>query len=182
MKTRTEGAPSQLINEKIRFDKMQVISFDGKNLGVITRDDALRLARQTDHDLVLIAEQGADGFPVAKVMYFGKALYAKKKQQVEAKKSQKIIQVKEVKLRPKIAEHDYMTKINQAIEFLKDGKHVKFTIMFKGREAVMREERGTELLKKIDGSFEQAGLSKIVAEKDSKAPQLWSRVYYLKGK
>ncbi len=182
MKPKTEGAPSQLINEKIKFDKMQVISFDGKNLGVILRDEALRIARQADLDLVLLAEQGADGFPVTKIMDFGKALYAKKKQQNEAKKSQKIIQVKEIKMRPKIAEHDYTTKVNQAIEFLKDGKHVKFTLMFKGREAVMREERGSEIFKKIDTSFEEAGLTRIVAEKDSKTPQLWSRVYFLKNK
>ncbi|MBA3752440.1 translation initiation factor IF-3 [Candidatus Dependentiae bacterium] len=182
MKPKTEGAPSQLINEKIKFDKMQVISYDGKNLGVILRDEALRIARQADLDLVLLAEQGADGFPVTKIMDFGKALYAKKKQQNEAKKSQKIIQVKEIKMRPKIAEHDYTTKVNQAIEFLKDGKHVKFTLMFKGREAVMREERGSEIFKKIDTSFEEAALTRIVAEKDSKTPQLWSRVYFLKNK
>lgn len=182
LKTRTEGAPSQLINEKIRFDKMQVISHDGKNLGVVSRDEALRLARQAELDLVLLAEQGGDGFPVAKIMDFGKALYAKKKQQAEAKKSQKVIQVKEIKLRPKIAENDYLTKINQAIDFLKEGKHVKFTLMFKGREAVMRDERGTEIFKKIDTSFEDAGLTKLVAEKDSKTPQMWSRVYYAKGK
>ena len=86
-------------------------------------------------------------------MDFGKALYAKKKQQAEAKKSQKVIQVKEIKLRPKIGEHDYQTKINQAIDFLKDGKHLKVTLMFKGREAAMREERGEELFRKIDESF-----------------------------
>ncbi len=182
MKARTEGAQHQLINEKIRFDRMHVISQDGKNLGIISRDDALRLARQADLDLVLLTEQGSDGLPLAKIMDFGKALYAKKKQQAEAKKSQKVIQVKEIKMRPKIGEHDYQTKIKQAIDFLKTGKHVKFTLMFKGREAAMREERGEELFKKIDESFEQAGLTKIAAEKDAKATQLWSRVYFLKSK
>ena len=103
--------------------------------------------------------------PVAKIMDFGKALYAKRKQQAEAKKSQKIIQVKEIKMRPKIGEHDYQTKMNQAIDFLKDGKHVKITLMFKGREAAMREERGEELFRKIDESFANAGLTKIAARK-----------------
>ncbi len=158
MKTRNEGTASQLVNEKIRFDKMQVITNDGRNLGILARDEALKLARQNDLDLVLLTEQGSEGVPLVKIMDFGKALYAKKKQQAEAKKSQKVIQVKEIKLRPKIGEHDYQTKINQAIDFLKEGKHLKVTLMFKGREAAMREERGEELFKKIDESFLEAGL------------------------
>ncbi len=182
MKTRNEGTASQLVNEKIRFDKMQVITNEGKNLGILARDEALRLARQSDLDLVLLTEQGSEGVPLVKIMDFGKALYAKKKQQAEAKKSQKVIQVKEIKLRPKIGEHDYQTKINQAIDFLKEGKHLKVTLMFKGREAATREERGEEMFKKIDESFEAAGLTKIAQEKDSKATQFWSRVYYLKSK
>ncbi len=169
-----------LINEKIRFDKMQVISHDGKNLGILAREEALKLARQTDLDLVVIADQGGEGYPVVKVMDFGKVLYAKKKQQAEAKKHQKVIQVKEIKLRPKIGEHDYQTKINQAVQFLKDGKHLKVTLMFRGRETATREERGQEIFDKIDKSFEEAGLTKLVQEKDAKAAQFWSRVYYLK--
>lgn len=169
-----------LINEKIRFDKMQVISHDGKNLGILAREEALKLARQTDLDLVVIADQGGEGYPVVKVMDFGKVLYAKKKQQAEAKKHQKVIQVKEIKLRPKIGEHDYQTKINQAVQFLKDGKHLKVTLMFRGRETATREERGQEIFDKINKSFEEAGLTKLVQEKDAKAAQFWSRVYYLK--
>ena len=91
-----------------------------------------------------------------------------------------MIQVKEIKLRPKIGEHDYQTKINQAIDFLKEGKHLKVTLMFKGREAAMREERGEEMFKKIDKCFQEAGLSKIAQEKDSKATQFWSRVFFKK--
>lgn len=182
MKPRDERAPSQLINERIRFDKLQVITHDGKNLGIINRDEALRIARSEDLDLVLLADAGSEGVPLAKIMDFGKALYAKKKQQAEAKKSQKVIQIKEIKMRPKIGEHDFNVKLHQAIEFLKEGKHVKFTLMFKGREAAMREERGEEIFKKIDQGFEEAGLTKIMAEKDAKAGQLWSRVYLLKSK
>ena len=182
MKTKNEATNSPLINEKIRFDKMQVISYDGKNLGVISRDEALRAARQVDLDLVLITDMGAEGCPVVKIMDFGKALYAKKKQLAEAKKNQKVIQIKELRLSPKIGEHDYQTKINQAVAFLKDGKHVKFTLVFKGRETATREERGEEMFAKIDSSFEAAGLTRIANEKDMKAPKLWSRVYYLKNK
>lgn len=179
MKT-NEKAVAPIITEKSRFDKMQVITQDGKNLGIVSRDEALRLARLADLDVVIIAEQGPDGYPIVKIMDFGKAAYAKKKQQAEAKKHQKIIQVKEVKLRPKIGEHDYQTKINQAIQFLEEGKHVKVTLMFRGREAATRDERGDEMFAKVNQSFEEAGLTKLGAEKDSKAAQLWSRVYYLK--
>lgn len=172
---------SPLMNEKIRFDRMQLISAQGENLGVVTREEALRQAHSANLDLVLITEQGGEGVPVAKVMDFGKALYAKKKQQADAKKHQKVIQVKEVKMRPKIGEHDFKTKMNQAIDFLNEGKRVKFTLMFKGREMVMREERGAEILTRIEKSFDDAGLSKkIMQEKDLKTPQAWSRVYYTK--
>jgi len=172
--------PSQPVNEKIRCDRMQVISQDGTNLGVLSRSEALQMARAANLDLVLLTPPDGTVMPVSKIMDFGKALYAKKKQAAEAKKSQKVIQVKEIKFRPKIGEHDFVTKMNQAIEFLNDGKHVKVTLMFRGREVGMKEERGKELFDKIAETFEKAGLTKIFAEKDAKLGQLWSRVYYLK--
>jgi translation initiation factor IF-3 len=179
MKKNDVNAP--LINEKIRFEKMQLITSDGRNLGVISRDEALREARLAGLDLVIIAEQGNDGVPVAKVLDFGKALYAKKKQLGEAKKHQKVIQIKELKLRPKIAEHDYQTKMNQCLQFLEEGKRVKITLTFRGREVAMKEDRGNELFDKIQKSIDDAGFGKnLVQEKDTKTPQLWSRVYYLK--
>ncbi len=169
-----------LVNERIRFDRLQVISHDGKNLGILSRDQALKMAQATGLDLVLIADMGGEGAPVAKIQDFGKVLYEKKKQQNDAKKNQKVIQIKEIKMRPKISEHDYQTKINQGIEFLKDGKHLKVTLMFRGREATSLEGRGTEMFDKMNKSFEAAGLSKIAQEKDSKTGQFWSRIYYLK--
>ncbi len=174
------GSASQLINEKIRFEKMQVISADGQNLGVMERSEALKEAQLSDLDLVLLAESGSQGVPVTKIMDYGKALYSKKKQQAEAKKSQKVIQVKEVKLRPKIGEHDYQTKMQRAVEFLKAGKHVKVTLMFRGREAAMKEVRGREIFDKIDETFTAAGLTKVGTEKDSKSGMLWSKTYFLK--
>lgn len=180
MKDKKEGISVPLMNEKIRFDKIQVIAVDGQNLGVISSQEALRLARDAELDLVLLSQTGGLGAPVAKIMDFGKVIYAKKKQMADAKKHQKVIQVKEIKLRPKIGEHDYQTKINQAIDFLKDGKHLKVTLMFKGREAELSRERGDEMFDKIDKSFQDAGLTKIVQEKDSRMGQFWSRIYYLK--
>ncbi len=176
-----EASNQPLMNEKIRFDSLQVIGDDGENKGVMSREDALRLARGANLDLVIIADQGSFGVPVAKVMDFGKALYAKKKQQADAKKNQKVIQVKELKFQPKIAEHDFVTKMNQGVQFLKDGKRLKITIEFKGREITLREERGTQLVQKIDKFLEDSGLSKrLIQEKDLKTVKVWSRICYLK--
>ncbi|MGC2309997.1 MAG: translation initiation factor IF-3 [Candidatus Babeliaceae bacterium] len=172
-----------LMNEKIRFPKMQVINHEGRNLGIISREEALQLAQQAHLDLVLLAEQGAERVPLAKIMDFGKAEYIKKQQAKEAKKNQKIIQIKELKLRPKIAEHDYQTKMNQGVKFLEEGKRLKVTLTFRGREMLSREERGMEFFDKIQKTFEDAGIAKnLIQEKDSKTPQMWSRIYYLKGK
>ena len=176
-----EAANQPLINERIRFESVQLITQDGENRGKITRDEAIKLARAADLDLVLIADQGSLGIPGAKIMDYGKVLYAKKKQQAEAKKNQKVIQVKELKFQPKIADHDFQTKMNQGAQFLIDGKRLKITIEFKGREIALREDRGTQLVQKIEKYLEDAGLSKrIVQEKDMKTLKVWSRIYYLK--
>lgn len=171
------------INERIRHEKMQLITHDGTNEGVVSRDVALRAAREAGLDLVIIAESGKEGAPVAKIMDYGKVLYAKKKQQADAKKKQHIIQVKELKLRPKIGEHDFQTKMNQAIEFLRDGKRVKFTLTFRGREITMKGERGGELYKRIQHILEESEVgSQLMQEKDAQTDMMWSRVYYLKNK
>lgn len=183
MTFKKEQPAGPVINEKIRYERMQLILADGQNIGIVSRDEALRAAREAQLDLVILTEQGPEGFPIAKVLDFGKAAYAKKKQQAEAKKKQHIIQIKELKLRPKIGEHDYQTKINQAIEFLKEGKRLKVTIMFRGRESAMRDERGAEFFEKIAKSFDDAGLTKhLIQEKDVKTPQSWTRMYYMKSK
>jgi translation initiation factor IF-3 len=172
-----------LINEKIRVPRMQLITHEGENIGVVSRSEALQRAHEAHLDLVVITEQGKDGVPIAKIMDFGKSLYEKKKKQGEAKKHQKVIQVKEVKISPKIGEHDFQTKMRQIIDFLNEGKRVKITIFFKGRENAMREERGTELFTKISQIFEEQELSKnLIQEQETKMGPLWSRIYFLKGK
>jgi len=171
-----------LMNDQIRAPQLQLIDHEGVNIGVVPRAQALKMAQDAGLDLVLIAESGKDAVPVVKIMDIGKALYEKKKKQSESKKHQKVIQIKEVKLRPKIGEHDYQTKINQAIEFLKDGKRLKITLFFKGRENVLRDEHGSEMFNKIDKSFDDAGLAKnLVHEKDSRLGQYWSKIYFLKS-
>lgn len=171
-----------LINEKIHFDKLQLITADGENLGIVSRDEALNLAKNANLDLVIISEMGGEGQPVAKILDFGKMLYAKKKKKSDAKKKQQVIQVKEVKIRTKIAEHDYNTKMNRGIQFLKKGKRLKLTVMFRGREISMKEERGTEMFNRIQETLDKADFAgkSLIKEGDNKGGNFWSRIYFLK--
>jgi len=172
----------QLINEKIKAPKLQLIGYDGQNVGLVSRAEALGSAQELGLDLVMLAENGNFGVPVVKIMDFGKVLYEKKKKKHEAKKHQMVIQVKEIKISPKIGEHDYQTKMNQAVQFLKEGKRVKITLFFRGRENADRDDRGGQLFVRIENSLNQQGFGENLAqEKDAIAGKLWSRVYYLKN-
>lgn len=178
-----KSAPAVLINEKIRFPRVQLITNEGENIGVVSREEMLFAASRAGLDAVVIAEQGSEGVPVVKIMDYGKAQYAKKKKQAEAKKRQKVVLVKEVKMKPKIAEHDYQTKMNQAIDFLYDGKRVKITLEFRGRELATREERGSEFFEKINTTLAEKGLlDQLVQEQEAAMGKVWSRIYYLKTK
>ncbi len=170
-----------LINGQIRAPKVQVITKDGENVGIISRSEALRRAEDAGLDLVLLAEKGSEGVPVVRIMDFGKVLYERKKKSALAKKKQKTVQIKEIKVSPKIGEHDFLTKMKHALEFLNEGKRVKVTIFFKGRENISKQERGEVLFDKVDSLFEEHGLLKdLVREKDMKMGRFWSRIYYLK--
>ena len=173
-----------LSNEAIRFPQVQLIDADGANVGVVSRDQALIQARDSGLDLVLLAESGAMGCPVVKILDLGKELYDRKKKQNEAKKHQKIIQIKEIKLRPKIGEHDYQIKLNQGIGFLEDGKKLKITLVFrKGREMVVKDDRGNQMFEKIKNTFKEHGiLDRIMEEKEFDMGGKWSRIYFLKHK
>ncbi len=166
-------------NEAIRAREVQLIAEDGKNVGVVSRDEAMFRARDAGLDLVMLSE-GKD-VPIVKIMDLGKELYERKKKQAEAKKHQKVIQVKEIKLRPKIGEHDYITKMKQGIGFLEDGKHLKVTLLFRGREVATKHERGTEMFQKINQTFQDEGiLEHLTEDKDIKAGPAWSKIFYLK--
>ena len=169
-----------LINENIRVPQIQVITHDGVNIGTKSRGEALSIAEEANLDLVLVTPHGPDGIPIAKIMDYGKVLYEKKKKQAEAKKSQAKIQIKEIKIRPKIGEHDYQTKIKHAVDFLKSGKRVKVSLFFRGRENINKDQRGREIFAKVDQSFQEHGLHNLVKERESSIGQSWFRIYYLK--
>jgi translation initiation factor IF-3 len=166
------------INENIRAARVQLITHEGQNVGVVTKEQALQFADTVGLDLVLLNDTGP--IPICKIMNHGKVLYERKKKQADSKKHQKVIQVKEIKVRPKIGEHDYETKIKQAIQFLKDGKRVKMTLCFRGRENASKDERGIELFDKIDASFAAHDVKGLISEGDSRMGQFWSRIYYIK--
>ena len=180
--TKKETGP--LINDKIKFEKLQLITATGENAGVVSRFEALNAAKEAGLDLVLIAQQGNEGFPVAKIIDFGKLQYEKKKQAAKSKEKQQIIQIKEVKIRPKIAEHDFQTKMNMMIRFLQDGKHVKVTLEFRWREIERRQVTGDALFKKIESILEATDFGGKTVVKKDEAPlsgaKLWSRIYSLK--
>jgi translation initiation factor IF-3 len=177
LKNKTE---TQLINEQIRAYKLKVISEDGENLGVMARDAALSLARQKELDLVMLSDK--DEIPLVKIMDFGKSLYIKKKKMAEGKKKQKVIKVKEIKMRPKIGEHDYQTKINQAVGFLQEGHKLKVTLVFSGREIESMRNVGNDFFGQVDKTLADLGLVDLVHEKDASAGRFWSKIYYLKTK
>ena len=131
MQKPVENNSGLIANEDIKFDQVQLIDHTGTNHGVLARRDALYKAREAGLDLVLLTPEGPMGYPLCKIMDYGKELYNRKKKQAEAKKHQKVVLVKEIKLKPKIGLHDYQIKMKQAIGFLEDGNKVKFTIVFK---------------------------------------------------
>ena len=120
------------INEAIRDKEVRVIDTDGSQLGIMPIAQAMSLAEERNTDLVKIAPQAKP--PVCKIMDYGKYRFEQSKREKEAKKNQRVIEVKEVRLSLNIDTHDFETKVNQAIKFLKSGNRVKVSIRFRGRE------------------------------------------------
>ncbi len=135
-----------VINERIRFPTVRVIGSDGSQLGIMSSREAMQLADEKQLDLVLVSDK-ADP-PVCKIVDYGKHKFEQEKKAKEAKKKQHNVDVKEVKMRYKIEEHDYNVRINQAERFLKAGDKVKATIMFRGRE-IQHSDLAEELLKRM---------------------------------
>ena len=168
-----------IINDRIKADYVTVIDQEGRNLGSIPKSEALALAEEAGLDLVQVGEK--DSGVITKILDFGKHLYTKKKQQSEAKKKQKVIQVKEVKLRPNIGDGDYKTKINRAIKFLTEGKKVKFTLQFRGRELIMVRELGANFFNRIHDDLTNSNIpGTLIQEKEQRSGHFWFRIYYIK--
>ena len=134
------------LNDEIRASEVRCVGDDGTAYGVISKDEALNIANKMGLDLVLIAADAKP--PVCKIMDYGKFRYQQEKKQKEAKKKQKVIEIKEIKLSAKIAQNDINYKIKHAQEFLSEGKYVKFRVFLKGRE-MTAPEIGVSLLEKI---------------------------------
>ena len=133
-------------NERIRSPEVQVISSDGKNLGTLATQEAINIAKQEGLDLIEISPNASP--PVCKIIDIGKYKYDLQKNAHKAKKKQKIMNLKEIKLRPVTEIHDYNFKIKNAQKFLSKGDKVKFTVMFKGRE-MQHTNLGHKLMQRI---------------------------------
>lgn len=120
------------INDRIAYPNLRVVDADGSQLGVISREAALEVAKERELDLVLVSEK-ADP-PVCRIMDYGKYKFEQEKKAKEAKKKSHQTEVKEVKMRYKIDSHDYQVRIGQAVRFLRSGDKVKCTVIFRGRE------------------------------------------------
>jgi translation initiation factor IF-3 len=134
------------INERIRVPEVRLIGEDGNQVGVLKRDDALRYAQERDLDLVEVAPDSKP--PVCRVLDYSKYKYEQEQKAKAARRHQKQVNVREIKLRPKIADNDYNTKKNHVVRFLEGDDRVKVTIMFRGREQSY-PERGERLLMRL---------------------------------
>ena len=144
----------QLINEEIRDREVRLIDQDGTQLGIVATKDALNTAYEKNLDLVMIAPNSKP--PVCKIMDYSKYRFDQMKKEKEAKKKQKVTEVKEVRLSPNIGDHDFDTKLKNASKFLQDGNKVKVSVRFRGRE-ITHNELGRDVLLKFADAISSVG-------------------------
>ena len=152
-------------NHRINSPEVQVISSKGENLGILNTDQAISIAKEEGLDLIEIAPNAKP--PVCKIIDIGKYKYDAQKKANKAKKKQKKIELKEIKLRPVTEIHDYQFKIRNAQKFLAKGDKVKFTIKFKGRE-LQHSHLGDELMNRIKEDTKEIGKIEMQPKFDSK--------------
>jgi translation initiation factor IF-3 len=140
------------VNDRIRAPQVRLVGADGAQIGIVSVQEALRRAQELDLDLVEVAPQANP--PVCRIMDYGKFKYERDIRQKEARKHQARVEVKEMKMRPKIDPHDYGTKKGHIERFLKTGARVKVTIMFRGRE-MAHTELGRKLLDRLTGDLQE---------------------------
>ena len=152
-------------NNRINSPEVQVIASNGENLGILNTNQAIAMAKEEGLDLIEIAPKANP--PVCKIIDIGKFKYDAQKKANKAKKKQKKIEIKEIKLRPVTEIHDYTFKIKNAQKFLSKGDKVKFTIKFKGRE-LQHSNLGDELMQKIKTDMEKLGKVELQPKFDGK--------------
>ncbi len=154
MRQDRRSAPKAPINENITAREVRLIGADGEQVGIVSIDEALAIAEEAKLDLVEISPDAQP--PVCRIMDYGKHLFERKKQQAQARKNQKQIQIKEVKFRPGTDVGDYQVKLRNLIRFLEDGDKAKVSLRFRGRE-MAHQELGMELLKQVEKDLEEYG-------------------------
>jgi translation initiation factor IF-3 len=153
------------INDRIRVPEVRLVGPNGETVGIVPTDQALKLAQEADLDLVEIAPQGRP--PVCKLMDYGKFKYENAQKAREARRNQTNTVIKEMKLRPKIDQHDYETKKGHVVRFLRQGDKVKITIMFRGREQ-HRPELGFRLLQRLAEDVTELGFVESTPKQDGR--------------
>jgi translation initiation factor IF-3 len=164
------------INDQIRVREVRLIDAEGKQLGVVAIAEALPMAQEAGMDLVEIAPQAVP--PVCKILDYGKYRFELEKKTRESKKKQKLIKMKEIRMQPKIEEHDLQFKSKHVKEFLDEGNKVKVTIRFRGRE-LAHTERGKVVLEKVLGLLDD---SFILEKEPAMEGRFMSMVIGPKGK
>ncbi len=147
------------VNEEIRNREVQLIDQNGQNHGTVDTQKALSMAQEAGLDLVEISPNNNP--PVVKILDVGKYKYQAQKKAAEARKKQKVVEVKEIKFRPMIDDHDYDVKLRSMHRFFEDGDKVKVTLRFRGRE-MAHQELGTRLLDRVKGDI--AKIAKVESE------------------
>ncbi len=132
-----------ITNERIRAKELRLIGKDGEQIGVVAREEAMRMAEQAEMDLVLVSPNAKP--PVARIADVGKMRYEQQKREREQRKNQKVVNVKEIRLSPTIDDHDFDTKLRQARGFIEDEDKVKVSIRFRGR-AITHKDLGRDVL------------------------------------
>ncbi|MBD9514298.1 MULTISPECIES: translation initiation factor IF-3 [Pseudomonadaceae] len=154
MRQDKRAVPKPPINENITAREVRLIGADGQQIGVVSLDEALRLADEAKLDLVEISADAVP--PVCRIMDYGKHLFEKKKQAAAAKKNQHQQQIKEIKFRPGTEEGDYQVKLRNLVRFLNEGDKAKVSLRFRGRE-MAHQELGMELLKRVETDLAEVG-------------------------
>ena len=154
-----------MINGQVRDKEIRLIDSDGSQLGILSSKEAQKIANTQNLDLVKIAPQAKP--PVCKIMDYGKYKFELNKREKEAKKKQHVVNIKEVRISPSIDQHDFNTKANHALKFLRSGDKVKVTVRFRGRE-VMHASLGKELLERFAKQVEELGIVEKPAKLEGK--------------